>query len=393
MKIAVCYNLPFGGAKRAMHEMVKRLARRHELDFYSINAETTDGLEIAPFVRRVIVTPGPLPKPGWGMLSGLAGIRRTYKAISGEINRGGYDLALISQCQLTQSPYVLRYLKIPSVYYCQESSNRHLEPHAAPRGRLGWIKRTVIWVRYRVVDRANARFATVICANSRYSVESINRAYGVLPRYCPLGVDADFFRPLNLSRRPEVLVVGSLTKAKAPEFVLESAATIPKPPPVRFIFNFSSASAPDDLQKRAGALGVNAAFDNMASDNDLLEAYNRSAIVAVPSIMEPMGFVSYEAMACATPVVGVAEGGVREAIQEGRTGFLTGRDPVKFGRAIKSLLDDRELCKRMGAAGREFVLEHRMWDKTCEILEESFKMAVEKRKGENSSQKSVVRGQ
>ncbi len=375
MKIAVCYNLPFGGAKRAMHELAKRLAQRHTVDFYSVNAEVTDGLEIGSFVRRTIVTPGPLPKPGLGMLRGLIGIRWTYRQIAEQINHGGYDLAFISQCQLAHSPYLLRDLRIPSVYYCQEPSNRHLEPHVSWRGRLAWFKRWVIWWRYRTVDRANARFATVICANSRYSVESLYRAYGVYPRYCPLGVDTDFFRSLRFARQPEILVVGSLTASKAPEFVLESVATLAKPPLVRFVFNFSSSVPLASLQKRAEELGVPIAVTNMASDKDLLEAYNRSAIVAVPSILEPMGFVSYEAMACETPVVGVAEAGIREAIEVGRTGLLTDRDPTEFGRAIKTLLDDQALCRRMGAAGREYVLRNRTWDQAYERLEQNLERA------------------
>lgn len=373
MNIAVCYNLQFGGAKRAMYELVKGMLQRHTVDFFSVNAEVADGLEIGPFVRRTIVTPGPLPKSGWGMLRGLIGIRHTYRQIAEQINQGEYDLAVVSQCQLSQSPYVLRDLRIPSVYYCQESSNRFFEPHVASRNRL---KCGVIWWRYRAVDRANARLATVICANSRYSVESIYRAYGVYPRYCPLGVDADFFRSLRLPRQSEILVVGSLTASKAPEFVLESVSTLAQRPLVRFVYNFSSAVSPASLQKRAEELGVPIALTNLASDNDLLEAYNRAAIVAVPSILEPMGFVSYEAMACETPVVGVAEAGIREAVQDGRTGLLTERDPVEFGRALKTLLDDQALCSRMGAAGREYVLRNRTWNQTHERLEQNLKRAL-----------------
>jgi glycosyltransferase involved in cell wall biosynthesis len=377
MKIAVCYNLSFGGAKRAMHELVKRMTQRHAVDFYSVNAEVADGLEIGPFVRRTIVTPGPLPKPGWGMLRGLIGIRHTYRRIAEQINQGEYDLAVISQCQLTQSPYVLRDLRIPSVYYCQESSNRYLEPHVVLRGRLAWVKRGVIWWRYRTVDRPNARSATVICANSRYSVESIYRAYGIYPRYCPLGVDTDFFRPLRLPRQPEVLVVGSLTEAKAPEFVLESVATLARRPLVRFVFNFSHTVSPAGLQKRAEELGVPIALTNMISDNDLIEAYNRSAVVAVASILEPMGFVPLEAMACGTPVIGVAEAGIRETVRDGITGLLTERDPVEFGQALDDLMKDEALRKRMGEAGRQYVMEHRTWEQSYACLESNMQRTIE----------------
>lgn len=377
MKIAVCYNLPFGGAKRAMHELVKRLAQRHTVDFYSVNAEVADRLGIGPFVRRTIVTPGPLPKPGWGMLRGLIGIRRTYRRIAEQINQGEYDVALVSQCQLTQSPYVLRDLRIPSVYYCQESSNRHLEPQVVLRGRLAWFKCGVIWWRYRTVDRVNARLATVICANSRYSVESIYRAYGVYPRYCPLGVDTDLFRPLRLPRQPEILVVGSLTDAKAPEFIVRSVATMPSKIKIKYIYNFDQGRGTRRLEDLARSLGVHIEFINLVSDMDLVKSYNSAMLVAFATILEPMGFVPLEAMACETPVVGVAEGGIRETVQDGQTGFLTERDPVEFGRAIQTMLDDQALCSRMGAAGREYVLQNRTWEQAYALLEQNFKRALE----------------
>ena len=379
MKIAVCYNLPFGGAKRAMHELVKRMTQRHVVDFYSVNAEVADGLEIGRFVQRTIVTPGPLPKPGWGMLRGLIGIRRTYRRIAEQINQGGYDLAVISQCQLTQSPYVLRDLRIPSVYYCHESSNRHLEPQVLLRGRLAWLKRGVIWWRYRTVDRENARLATVICVNSRYSVESIYRAYGVYPRYCPLGVDADLFRPLRLPRQPEILVVGSLTDTKAPEFIVKSVATMSSKIKIKYIYNFDQGGGARQrqLENLARSHGVQVEFANLVSDADLVKAHNSAMLVAFATILEPMGFVPLEAMACETPVVGVAEAGIRETVQDGQTGFLTERDPVEFGRAIQTLLDDHALCSRMGAAGREYVLRNRTWDQAYARLEQNFKRALE----------------
>lgn len=377
MKIAVCYNLPFGGAKRAMYELVKRMSRQHTLDFFHINPVEADGLDIAPFIREAFMVSGPRqPRRGVGMLAALWPISFAYRKIADRINRGNYDLAFVSQCRIAHTPFLLRYLAIPSVYYCHESANRHFEPHIRFRPPLIRLKKAVSFLGYRFVDRANARHATLICANSRYSVESIYRAYGVYPRYCPLGVDTDFFRPLNLPRRPEILVVGSLTASKAPEFVLESVSTLAQRPLVRFVYNFSSAVSPASLQKRAEELGVPIALTNLASDNDLLEAYNRAAIVAVPSILEPMGFVSYEAMACETPVVGVAEAGIREAVQDGRTGLLTERDPVEFGRALKTLLDDQALCSRMGAAGREYVLRNRTWNQTHERLEQNLKRAL-----------------
>jgi glycosyltransferase involved in cell wall biosynthesis len=71
---------------------------------------------------------------------------------------------------------------------------------------------------------------------------------------------------------------------------------------------------------------------------------------------ESFGIVLIEAMACATPVIASQIGGVSEAVREGIDGLLVPpSDPDALGEAITRLIDDSELCERMGAAGRKRV--------------------------------------
>jgi len=174
-------------------------------------------------------------------------MRRTYAQIAQRINQGGYDLAFVMQCKVSNSPYVLRCLEVPSVYYCMEPSIRLLEPQNQIRGRFASFKRRI--VQWRIsTDRENARSATIICANSHYSVENIYCAYGVYPRYSPLGVDTELFRPLDLERGPLILNVGSLTVAKAQDFLVQSVGTLQDPPSVHFVFNFEHVVSQTAIQ-------------------------------------------------------------------------------------------------------------------------------------------------
>lgn len=68
---------------------------------------------------------------------------------------------------------------------------------------------------------------------------------------------------------------------------------------------------------------------------------------------ENMPLAPIEAMACGTPVVATAIGGLPEIIDDGRTGVLTPpQDPVALADAIASLIDDPVRLRSMGDAAR-----------------------------------------
>src|SRR5689334_14084624 len=75
------------------------------------------------------------------------------------------------------------------------------------------------------------------------------------------------------------------------------------------------------------------------------------AVVCVPWY-EPFGIVPLEAMACGVPVVASAVGGQIDSVVNGITGVhVPPRDPAALARALRSLLDDPERRRALGAAG------------------------------------------
>lgn len=82
-------------------------------------------------------------------------------------------------------------------------------------------------------------------------------------------------------------------------------------------------------------------------------------VVVCSSWSESFGKVNLEAMASARPVVSTNRGGPVETVLDGRTGFLVPpRDPDALAGRVLQLLRDPALRQRMGAAGREHVLQH-----------------------------------
>jgi trehalose synthase len=97
----------------------------------------------------------------------------------------------------------------------------------------------------------------------------------------------------------------------------------------------------------------------------IVNALQRHATVVVQkSIAEGFGLTVAEAMLKRTPVVASAVGGIVEQVIDGETGRLV-QDPADleaFGAAVCAILDDDELAKRYGEAGRRRALDMHLSD-------------------------------
>jgi len=94
-------------------------------------------------------------------------------------------------------------------------------------------------------------------------------------------------------------------------------------------------------------------FAGALATADLGVLYDQCTVFCLPSSAEGFGIVFLEAMAHARPVVALHAAATPEVVADGVTGVLVAdADPQKLCGALLGLLNDPELCVRMGAAGR-----------------------------------------
>jgi phosphatidylinositol alpha-1,6-mannosyltransferase len=85
--------------------------------------------------------------------------------------------------------------------------------------------------------------------------------------------------------------------------------------------------------------------------------------------VEGLGMVYLEASATGLPVVAGDSGGAPDAVREGETGFVVpGRDVAAIADRVATLLADRDLARRMGAAGRAWVEAEWGWDRLAQRM-------------------------
>jgi glycosyltransferase involved in cell wall biosynthesis len=107
--------------------------------------------------------------------------------------------------------------------------------------------------------------------------------------------------------------------------------------------------------------------------DELVSCYERAAVVACPSRREGFGVVCAEAMAHGRPVVATAVGGHLDLVEDGVTGLLVPPGDVgALRKALELLLGDRELRRRLGAAGRERARARFSWQRVTALTLEAY---------------------
>jgi glycosyltransferase involved in cell wall biosynthesis len=203
-----------------------------------------------------------------------------------------------------------------------------------------------------------------VMVNSLYSHESVLRAYGIDSEVCGLGVDTERFRPTDAPREDMVVGVGSLSTHKNALLLVEAVGRLEDPRPrVAWFATGGDPRYRAEVEQAAGRCGVTLRIHDGASDEDLVHALGRAVAVVYTPRLEPFGLVPIEAAACGTPVVGLAEAGIRETVIDGVNGLTVRPHAQEVARAIGELRAKPAWAEELGRNGRRMVEER--WTLDC----------------------------
>jgi glycosyltransferase involved in cell wall biosynthesis len=320
---------------------------------------------------------------------------RVCQQCAEQINARDFDLLFANSCQFFRVPSIARYVRIPKILYLQEPYRWLYEampelPWGAlppPNGRLPslsyWKRFVRDLVRVQALrvqvreELANARAFDTILVNSLFSRESLLRAYGLDAKVCYLGVDTTQFVSYDKLREDFLLGIGAFVPEKNIGLVIEAVARLQEPrPPLRWVGNNWTNAYIEKLRQLASSLGVVFEPRFLINDADVIDLLNRARAMVYTPRLEPFGYASLEASACELPVVGVAEGGLRETIVDGVTGLLVEHEAEALAEAISRLRCDDSYARRLGKNGRQFVLARWSLDAATDRLEARMMEAV-----------------
>jgi glycosyltransferase involved in cell wall biosynthesis len=382
MRIAIFHNQPSGGARRALHGLARELHRRHRVDVFRLSSADTGTLldeEVADAVATLTYEPEP-PVRGGLYLNDLRRRRNRHRleALGAEaaqrVDGGVYDAVLVDVCRFLGAPPILDRLGTPSVYYCQHRLRpRAVDTWRAPAGAYARARRLWHLPFEQAYDNATwdadarrMRAATVVAANSEFTRLRLSQLYGIQAVVCPPGVDLKSAG----AGGDYVLAVGALEAHKGHDLVVSALGLLPAAfrPPLVVAANDGNPEVRRRLEALAGSLGVRLSIRLRQTPVELDSLYAGAAVLGAGGRGEPLGLAPLEAMAHARPVVALDEGGHRETVRDGISGYLV-RDAPHFAERLAGLLGSPSMRRDMGCAGRDVVARDWAWPARAEAME------------------------
>jgi glycosyltransferase involved in cell wall biosynthesis len=133
------------------------------------------------------------------------------------------------------------------------------------------------------------------------------------------------------------------------------------------------------LERYAGVeLGKRITFEGRVDYNQTQQFYQRAAVLVNPSLSESFGMSLVEAMMHGVPVVATNVGGMPYIVEHERTGYVVEpAAPRSLAAAICRLLENRDLARGMGVAGRQRAVEQFSWESSADLLLQHYRSLLQ----------------
>jgi glycosyltransferase involved in cell wall biosynthesis len=204
--------------------------------------------------------------------------------------------------------------------------------------------------------------ADIIFTTSTYLLNIVKKLVGEeKARLWHIGVDVESYPRVAHSDKTQyiVLSVGRLIERKGFRFLVQAIPEILEQIPNTRFRIIGEGPEERNLLNLAKELNVSDSLEILSSQPSIKGYYASSDLFVLPSIItatgvtEGLGVPLLEAQASCLPVVASKVGGITDAVDNEKTGFLVSpSEPKELAAAILRTLSDAELRQRLGNAGR-----------------------------------------
>lgn len=342
-----------GGAEVHMHEIFKRIAAKgHSVTLYccqydkASSEEIIDGVKIIREGGRNIFN-AYVP---WRYLTRFR--REKFDIIIDDINKIPF--------------YTPIYVNSPLLGISHHFFGKSIFREA------GFLAGSYVYAAEKMVDWVYRSTPMVVVSESTLN-EFIERGFkrenfSIVPN-C---IDQQNF-PMKVGEKnsnPVVAYFGRLKKYKSVDHVLYAFAKIVQVVPDARLHIMGSGDFRPFLEKLAQSLGITdkTTFFGYVSEEQKIQLLSEASCVVNPSIKEGWGITNIEANACGTPVISANVPGLRDSVQDGKSGLLYEYGNIdQFALKLKDILTNASLCNSLSHGAVEWAKEF-SWDKSASLM-------------------------
>ncbi len=192
----------------------------------------------------------------------------------------------------------------------------------------------------------------------------------------PFGVDAPEKIPDPPPSRPVRLCYLKLHRAVyGPDILIEALSIVKRSIPDIHLSMAGSGEMTGQLRAMVDERGLceNVSFCGFIDHSKIASFIAQHHFLVMPSLSESFGVAVLEAAACGRPAISTRVGGIPEVVKDGESGILVPPGDVNaLARAILSLAQDTDKCRRMGETSRAFVEREYQWQHSLDLMSDLY---------------------
>lgn len=355
-----------GGSERVVLEIVKDL-KEHSFDIYT---NYYDKNNTFPEFGDMNIVSFSEKKPTGFLSRGLFGFFSALK----KIDLQKYDLFIVSTSGIGELT-TIRNNKIPTMCYCHTLLRPANQLYDYYKDQYNWYKRIIFMISvkiYKMLEKNSWKNFKLIVCNSSNIKENIiksklatkNKTHVVSP-----GVDIEKFNP-TYKEKKYFLVPGRFKPYKRFELAIEAFENFEKKYKNFELIIVGNADDKEYYKKIKRYAKKNIKIFTNIDDDQFVKFYQNCFAVLLTAKNEDFGIVSVEAQACGKPVIAVNEGGFKETVIDGKTGFLTEAKASSVAEHMLILVKNSNLRKEMSKNARKNATKYswKNFSKKMEVL-------------------------
>ncbi len=191
---------------------------------------------------------------------------------------------------------------------------------------------------------------------------------------------AECRRKFNIGNEPLLLFMGSLHRYKGADIFVRALASVNQPFQAVLAGSFKHREEPAQLLRASGVsddIAAKVTFTGRVSDAELRALYHLAKLFVYPTQGDTLPLVVLEAMACGTPVVSTAIGGIPWMLEGGSGMVAPPGSAEAISICVNSLLDAPERRAHMGIAARRRVERVHRWSSAARSAVEAYEEVME----------------